>query len=76
MLLGGLLLPYFPISETYYPESYLEESFDLQSTSKVELGCILCYDTDCNSQGQCINETETYKCQCNDGTPLYALISA
>ncbi|CAG9772773.1 unnamed protein product [Ceutorhynchus assimilis] len=66
--IAGLLLPFFTQKEIYRNETYYtEEFFELEPSTKVDLGCILCYDTDCNNQGQCINTTETYKCDCNEG---------
>ncbi|XP_066252818.1 protein crumbs [Euwallacea similis] len=66
--IGGLLLPYFTTKEIYPKDTYSEEFFELQPlVDKVDLDCILCYDNDCNNQGQCINSTETYKCDCNEG---------
>ncbi|XP_076260124.1 cell polarity complex component crumbs [Rhynchophorus ferrugineus] len=65
--IGNLLLPYFTTTDIYPNETYYDELFELDRSTKPELGCILCYDTDCSSQGQCINSTTTYKCDCNKG---------
>ncbi|XP_019763330.2 protein crumbs isoform X1 [Dendroctonus ponderosae] len=65
--IGGLLLPYFTTKEIYHKDTYSEEFFELQSPSEIDLGCVLCYDADCNNQGQCANSTDTYQCICNEG---------
>ncbi|KAJ8972695.1 hypothetical protein NQ314_000062 [Rhamnusium bicolor] len=65
--IGGLLLPYFPTKEIYPNQTYAEEIFELDVSSKLDYGCILCYNADCFNQGFCINSTETYKCNCQPG---------
>ncbi|KAJ8936905.1 hypothetical protein NQ318_010932 [Aromia moschata] len=65
--IGGLLLPYFLTKEIYPNQTYSEEFFELDATSRVRLGCVLCYDADCFNQGSCANDTETYKCNCRPG---------
>ncbi|XP_050294344.1 protein crumbs isoform X2 [Anthonomus grandis grandis] len=67
MRIGGLLLPFFSTKTMYPKEVYSEEIFELENSETVNLGCTLCYDLDCNGQGICINSTETYKCDCNEG---------
>ncbi|KAG5879729.1 hypothetical protein JTB14_033331 [Gonioctena quinquepunctata] len=65
--IGNLLLPYFTTNQIYPNQTMAREIFELDPTSKLELGCILCYTSDCFNQGFCINSTETYKCNCPDG---------
>ncbi|KAJ8920527.1 hypothetical protein NQ315_005396, partial [Exocentrus adspersus] len=65
--INSLLLPYFPTKEIYHNQTYTLEYFELDSSSVVKHGCVLCYDTDCFNQGSCINSTETYKCNCKPG---------
>lgn len=65
--IGGLLLPFFTNKELKSNSHYSQEFYELISDSKPEIDCILCYDTDCFNQGQCISPEETYKCDCPAG---------
>lgn len=65
--IGEMLLPFFTTKEIYPNETYYDELFELDSNTKPDIGCILCYDSDCNDRGQCINGTNTYKCDCVKG---------
>ncbi|XP_060527208.1 protein crumbs [Cylas formicarius] len=65
--IDGLLLPYFTTAELYHKQTYAEELFELQPSTKPVLGCVLCYDADCSDRGVCVNTTETYRCACDDG---------
>jgi protein crumbs len=50
-----------------YSEDFVSQSyFDLNST-KVEEGCKLCFDQDCQHGGHCENPYEQYACTCPKG---------
>jgi protein crumbs len=61
--IGGLLLPFFATNELSLKNQY----FELDPESGPEIGCILCYPTDCFNQGTCISPNQTYKCNCIEG---------
>lgn len=59
--IGELLLPFFSQDEIY-PESMTPRShFELNST-RVEEGCILCFEQDCKNGGVCEDPEENYAC--------------
>ncbi|XP_063909759.1 protein crumbs isoform X3 [Zophobas morio] len=61
--IGGLLLPFFTTDELSLKNHY----FELDSSIKPEIGCILCYPSDCFNDGVCIHPNDTYKCNCTKG---------
>ena len=57
------MLPFFTTDELSLKNHY----FELDSSIKPEIGCILCYPSDCFNDGVCIHPNDTYKCNCTKG---------
>ncbi|CAG9817889.1 unnamed protein product [Phaedon cochleariae] len=71
--IAGLLLPFFTPKQIYpnqtpnTSDADVRASFELETSSEIEHGCVLCYDNDCFNGGRCVNGTETYRCRCPAG---------
>ncbi|KAG5680801.1 hypothetical protein PVAND_010286 [Polypedilum vanderplanki] len=64
--IGDLLLPFFPHSEIYTENLKPRAHYSLNS-SRVDEGCILCFEQDCQNGGVCKNPKENYTCKCPIG---------
>lgn len=64
--IGGYLLPFYPHDEMYLDKIIPRSHFRLNST-KLNEGCLLCFQLDCQNGGVCANATEDYACSCPAG---------
>ncbi|VVC29041.1 Hypothetical protein CINCED_3A018849 [Cinara cedri] len=67
--IGDLLLPYFTPSQlntTNQTDNFIMSSHN-SFTEHFDLGCVLCYDSECKNNGRCKKATESYVCECQPG---------
>lgn len=63
---GHKLLPFFLYNEMYLDSVQLRSQFKLNGP-KVDEGCVLCFQEDCQNGGKCTNSSEQYACTCKPG---------
>ncbi|XP_052127342.1 protein crumbs isoform X1 [Frankliniella occidentalis] len=67
--IGGLLLPFFTQDQLNMENMTALEFFYLLKSANetnviTDLGCILCFEQECQNGGSCLNPKESYTCSC------------
>ncbi|XP_075227942.1 cell polarity complex component crumbs isoform X2 [Lycorma delicatula] len=65
--IGGLLLPYFTPSQLNVTHSLNHFILNSDSELDIDLGCFLCFPSECINGGSCANATTSYLCHCLPG---------
>ncbi|XP_015514876.1 protein crumbs isoform X6 [Neodiprion lecontei] len=70
--IGAMLLHYFTYDEVYQnanftPTEYLSLQVVGNLSSYENIGCRLCFESDCKNGGHCLNEANSYICDCLPG---------
>lgn len=70
--IGSMLLHYFTYDEVYNnakftPTEYLALEIAGNSSIRENIGCRLCFDTDCKNDGHCLDKANSYVCECMPG---------
>ncbi|GLH08522.1 Neurogenic locus Notch protein [Gryllus bimaculatus] len=68
--IGNILLSFLTQAQLTRSNLTNKHQFSLtdpDSSSTLELGCLLCFDTECHSGGKCSNATQLYTCDCPEG---------
>ena len=60
--LGGVLLPFLEVNSTAGQKFVLEEQTQLTMGE-----CVLCYEQECQNQGECSQPSEQFECSCPAG---------
>ncbi|XP_026828708.1 protein crumbs isoform X3 [Ooceraea biroi] len=70
--IGSMLLHYFTYEEVYQnanftPLEFLALQGKDNATHRNNIGCQLCFDTDCKNDGYCFDKANSYVCECPAG---------
>lgn len=71
--IGGMLLHYFTYEEVYQNANFTPLEFlmlknqDNATAHRENIGCRLCFDSNCKNNGQCLDNLNSYVCQCPAG---------
>ena len=66
--IAGVLLPFYApswLNETNYPKKKKFLATDIKNIK--DTGCILCYESECENSGKCMNPSEKFECDCLPG---------
>ncbi|XP_014482746.1 PREDICTED: protein crumbs isoform X3 [Dinoponera quadriceps] len=70
--IGSMLLHYFTYEEVYQNANFTPLQFlvlrdHVNGTHRDNIGCQLCFDSDCKNKGYCLDKTNSYACECPAG---------